>query len=76
MPRIRHCANQRSTCKSLRHIAEARSIIGWHRVEIARHYPTDTYAGRVLAQAIVKQMVKSEAFQNDFAEAKAEIATA
>jgi acid phosphatase (class A) len=56
-------------------IAEARSI-GWHRVEIARHYPTDIYAGRVLAQAIVKQMVKSDAFQHDFAEAKAEIAAA
>ena len=35
-------------------IAEARNI-GWHRVEIARHYPTDIYAGRVLAQAIVRQ---------------------
>jgi acid phosphatase (class A) len=56
-------------------IAEARSI-GWHRVEIARHYPTDIYAGRVLAQAIVKQMVKSDAFQKDFAGAKAEIAAA
>jgi acid phosphatase (class A) len=56
-------------------IAEARSI-GWHRVEIARHYPTDIYAGRVLAQAIVKQMVKSDAFQHDSAEAKAEIAAA
>jgi acid phosphatase (class A) len=56
-------------------IAEARSI-GWHRVEIARHYPTDIYAGRVLAQAIVKQMVKSDAFQKDFTEAKAEIAAA
>jgi acid phosphatase (class A) len=56
-------------------IAEARSI-GWHRVQIARHYPTDIYAGRVLAQAIVKQMVKSDAFQKDFAEAKAEIAAA
>jgi acid phosphatase (class A) len=55
-------------------IAEARSI-GWHRVLIARHYPTDIYAGRVLAQAIVKQLKKSDAFQNDFAEAKAEIAT-
>jgi len=53
-------------------IAEARSI-GWHRVEIARHYPTDIYAGRVLAQAIVKQFEKSDAFNNDFAEAKAEI---
>ena len=28
-------------------LAEARTI-GWHRVEIARHYPTDIYAGRVL----------------------------
>jgi acid phosphatase (class A) len=56
-------------------IAEARSI-GWHRVEIARHYPTDIYAGRVLAQAIVKQMVKNEAFQKDFAAAKAELSAA
>ncbi len=56
-------------------IAEARSI-GWHRVQIARHYPTDIYAGRVLAQAIVKQMIKSDAFQKDFADAKAEIAAA
>jgi acid phosphatase (class A) len=56
-------------------IATARSI-GWHRVEIARHYPTDIYAGRVLAQAIVKQMNKNDDFQKDFAEAKAEIAAA
>ena len=56
-------------------VAEARSI-GWHRVEIARHYPTDIYAGRVLAQAIVKQMEKNDAFQKDFDEAKAEIAAA
>lgn len=56
-------------------IAEARSI-GWHRVQIARHYPTDIYAGRVLAQAIVKQFKKSDAFQKDFAEVKAELAAA
>ncbi|HTX20424.1 MAG TPA: phosphatase PAP2 family protein [Candidatus Aquilonibacter sp.] len=54
-------------------IAEARSI-GWHRVMIARHYPTDIVAGRVLAQAIVRQMKKNDAFQKDFAGAKAEIA--
>jgi acid phosphatase (class A) len=54
-------------------IAEARSI-GWHRVMIARHYPTDIYAGRVLAQAIVKQMEKNSNFQKDLDEAKAEIA--
>jgi acid phosphatase (class A) len=56
-------------------IAHAR-LIGWHRVEIARHYPTDIYAGRVLAQAIVRQMKESDAFQKDFAEAKAEVAAA
>ena len=56
-------------------IAEARSI-GWHRVEIARHYPTDIFAGRVLAQAIVKQMEKNDDFQKDLAAAKAEIPTA
>ena len=55
-------------------IAEARTI-GWHRVEIARHYPTDIYAGRVLAQAIVRDMKKSSDFQKDFAEAQAEIAS-
>ncbi|HEY1718429.1 MAG TPA: phosphatase PAP2 family protein [Verrucomicrobiae bacterium] len=56
-------------------LAIARSI-GWHRVQTARHYPTDIYAGRVLAQAIVKQMEKSDEFQKDFAEVKAEIAAA
>jgi acid phosphatase (class A) len=56
-------------------ISIARNI-GWHRVMIARHYPTDIYAGRVLAQAIVKQMEKDDKFQKDLAEAKAEIAAA
>lgn len=50
--------------------------IGWHRVEYGRHYPTDIYAGRVLAQAIVNQMKQDPAFQKDFAEAKAEVAVA
>jgi acid phosphatase (class A) len=56
-------------------IAEARNI-GWHRVEIARHYPTDIYAGRVLAQAIVREMKTNPDFQRDFAEVQAEVATA
>jgi acid phosphatase (class A) len=56
-------------------IAISRNI-GWHRVEIARHYPTDIYAGRVLARAIVREMKASPDFLKDFAEAKAEIATA
>jgi acid phosphatase (class A) len=56
-------------------IAEARHI-GWHRVEIARHYPTDIYAGRVLAQAIVRDMNKNDQFQHDLAAARAEIVAA
>ncbi len=56
-------------------IAHARQI-GWHRVQIARHYPTDIYAGRVLAQAIVRELKKSDAFQKDFAAVKAELAAA
>lgn len=54
-------------------IAEARRI-GWHRVEIARHYPTDIYAGRVFAQAIVREMERNADFQKDFAVVKAEMA--
>jgi acid phosphatase (class A) len=56
-------------------LAHARQI-GWHRIQIARHYPTDIYAGRVLAQAIVKQLRKSDAFQSDFSEVKAELTAA
>jgi acid phosphatase (class A) len=50
--------------------------IGWHRVCIARHYPTDIYAGRVFAKAIVRDLKDSAAFQKDFAEVKAELAAA
>jgi acid phosphatase (class A) len=56
-------------------LSKARSI-GWHRVEIARHYPTDIFAGRVLAQAIDKQLEKNDSFQKDLAAARAEIAAA
>jgi len=56
-------------------LAHARSI-GWHRVQIARHYQSDIYAGRVLAMAIVKQLKKSDAFEKDFAEVQAELAAA
>jgi acid phosphatase (class A) len=54
-------------------IAHARDI-GWRRVEVARHYPTDIYAGRVLAAAIVREMNASPDFQKDLAEARNEIA--
>lgn len=53
-------------------VGRAREI-GWHRVEIARHYPTDIYAGRVLAQAIVREMNKNHHFKTDIAAARREI---
>jgi acid phosphatase (class A) len=53
-------------------LAHAR-MMGWHRVQIARHYPTDIYAGRVLAQAIARQFKNSGAFNHDFAEVQVEI---
>lgn len=56
-------------------LAHARAM-GWHRVQIARHYPTDIYAGRVLALAIVKQFGKNSDFQEDLEAVKAELATA
>jgi len=56
-------------------LAHARQM-GWHRVQIARHYPTDIYAGRVLALAIVKQFQKNDAFQKDLKAVKAELAAA
>ncbi len=56
-------------------LAHARQM-GWHRVQIARHYPTDIYAGRVLAQAIVRELDANPQFQHDLAEVKAEVAAA
>ena len=55
-------------------LAEAR-LIGWHRIQIARHFPSDIYAGRVFAKAIVHDMKASPDFQRDFAAAKAELTT-
>ena len=52
------------------------NLMGWHRVQIARHYPTDIYAGRILAKAIVRELKKSEAFQKEFTEVQAELAAA
>ena len=50
--------------------------IGWDRVLIGKHFPTDVQAGRVLGQAIVQEMLASPAFQHDLAEARAEIQAA
>ena len=50
--------------------------IGWDRVLIGKHFPTDIYAGRVLGKAIVRELRASAAFQRDLAEARAEIQAA
>jgi acid phosphatase (class A) len=49
--------------------------IGWDRVLIGKHFPTDVQAGRVLGQAIYRELSKNAEFQHDLAEAKAEVAT-
>jgi acid phosphatase (class A) len=53
-------------------ILEIGRNIGWDRVLIGKHFPTDIYAGRVLGQAIVRELLASPAFQHDLTEAKAE----
>jgi acid phosphatase (class A) len=50
--------------------------IGWHRVEGGVHFPTDIFAGRVLGQAIVRELLANPVFQHDLAESKAELASA
>jgi acid phosphatase (class A) len=50
--------------------------IGWDRVLIGKHFLTDVRAGRVLGQAIVRQLMANPAFMHDLAEAKAEVVAA
>jgi acid phosphatase (class A) len=50
--------------------------IGWDRVLTGYHFLTDVRAGRVLGQAIVREMMANPRFQHDLASAKAEIAAA
>ncbi|MCU0784924.1 MAG: phosphatase PAP2 family protein [Verrucomicrobia bacterium] len=57
-------------------ILEIGRSIGWDRVVIGKHFPTDVYAGRTLAQAIVRELKTNPDFQRDFAEAKAEVRAA
>jgi acid phosphatase (class A) len=47
--------------------------IGWDRVLIGKHFPTDVQAGRVLGQAIMREMMANPAFQHDLAAAKEEV---
>jgi acid phosphatase (class A) len=57
-------------------ILEIGRTIGWDRVLIGKHFPTDVQAGRVLGQAIFREVSASPAFQHDLAEAKAEVLAA
>jgi acid phosphatase (class A) len=50
--------------------------IGWRRVLLGHHYPTDIYAGRCLGQAVVRELKANPAFVKDFAQVKDEIAAA
>jgi acid phosphatase (class A) len=50
--------------------------IGWDRVLIGKHFPTDVYAGRVLGYAIVRELHSSTLFQHDLEQAMAEIRNA
>jgi acid phosphatase (class A) len=47
--------------------------IGWDRVLIGKHFPTDIYAGRVLGYAIVRELHSNTLFQHDLEQTMAEI---
>lgn len=53
-------------------ILEIGRNIGWDRVLIGKHFPTDVNAGRVLGRAIVHELLANPAFQHDLEAAKAE----
>jgi len=57
-------------------ILAASRAAGWQRVQLARHYPSDIQAGRVLAQAVFHAMKANLRYQQEFAEAQAEMAAA
>jgi acid phosphatase (class A) len=50
--------------------------IGWGRVLIGKHYPTDVFAGRVLAIATMRELLANGDFQRDLAAAKTEVEAA
>jgi acid phosphatase (class A) len=47
--------------------------IGWDRVLIGKHFPTDVFAGRVLGYAIVRELRSNTMFEHDLEQAMAEI---
>jgi acid phosphatase (class A) len=54
-------------------ILEMGRTIGWDRVRIGKHFPTDIYAGRVLGQAIVRELMANANFRKNLDEVKKEI---
>jgi acid phosphatase (class A) len=50
--------------------------IGWDRVLIGAHYPTDVFAGRIFGQALAQAMSENDDFQSRLAVAKEEYQSA
>jgi len=57
-------------------ILEIGRNLGWDRVLLGKHFPTDVHAGRVLGQAFARALLASRAFRRDLAQAKAEVLAA
>lgn len=57
-------------------ILQVGRTIGWDRVIIGKHYPTDIYAGRTLGLAIMRELESNPEFVHDLAVAKSEVEAA
>ena len=53
--------------------AERAREIGWNRVVVGAHYPSDCTAGRVLGQAVAQALLADARFQAELEKAKAEL---
>ena len=56
-------------------LLELGDTVGWVRVQVGVHYPSDIDAGRTLGRALAAAFLRSPAFQKDLAAAKAELAS-
>jgi acid phosphatase (class A) len=56
-------------------LLETGRAIGWARVQIGVHHPSDVYAGRFLGRTLALALLRNPEFQKDLAEVRAEIAT-
>ena len=50
--------------------------IGWDRILVGAHFPSDVTAGRVLGKALARQMLANPKFQEKLAQVRAELAHA